>query len=68
MTADLHLLRSLYVGPNLCDMGDGLAAQLAELERNFTQERADDVVRNLHGAATHVRRMAVDRQREGGGE
>jgi hypothetical protein len=65
MTANLRLLRELYQEqPHLTDLGDGLAAQLSELERDFTEDRADAVIRNLHGAAVFIRRLAV--QRKGG--
>ena len=43
----------------LVELGDGLAAQLAELEREFTVERADQVICNLHGTATHLRRLSA---------
>jgi hypothetical protein len=46
----------------LRDLGDGLKAQLAELERDFTDDRADAVIRNLAGAATFVRRLAIARE------
>lgn len=72
IAADANALRVLY-GRNphpdddtraamrrqLVELGDGLAAQLAELERDFTDERADHVVRNLHGAAMHIRRLSA---------
>lgn len=41
----------------LVDMGDGLAGQMAELERDFTRERAERVLQNLAGASAHVRRL-----------
>jgi len=44
----------------LVDLGDCLAAQLAELERDFTRERADRVVQSLAGVVTHVRRLVAD--------
>lgn len=70
--ADYNALRVLY-GRNpipdedsraamrrqLVELGEGLAAQLAELEREFTVERADELVRNLRGASTHVRRLVA---------
>lgn len=43
----------------LVDLGDCLAAQLAELEREFTRERADRVVQSLAGVTTHVRRLVA---------
>lgn len=62
MTADLALLRALYSGPNLVDMGDGLASQLSELARDFTPERAESAARNLEAAALVVRRIAAEKE------
>lgn len=43
----------------LVDLGDGIAGQLAELERDFTPERSACALRNLYGAQVHIRRLVT---------
>lgn len=64
----IEALRSLYGNPapsfeelrrTLPDLGDGLAAQFADLERDFTPERAERLLHNLAGACAHIRRLSA---------
>lgn len=67
--AQIEALRSLYGGRDhaleahlrrqLVDLGDGLAAQMAELERDFTPDRAEWVLHNLAGSMAHIRRLVA---------
>lgn len=53
----------------LGDLGDGLAAQFAELERAPTAERAERIAYNLDGARRHVLKLRqVIAEGEGGAE
>jgi len=66
---EIEALRALYSGPDhaivahlrrqLVDLGDGLAGQFAELERDFTPERAERLLHNLAGSMAHVRRLVA---------
>ena len=68
-TSQIAALRALYSGrddalvshlrKHLVDLGDSLAGQMAELERDFTPERADRVLQNLAGAMAHIRRLVA---------
>lgn len=67
--AHIEALRSLYGGRDdaleahlrrqLVDLGDCIAAQMAELERDFTPERAERVLHSLVGAMSHIRRLVA---------
>lgn len=67
--AQVEALRALYGNKDyvqvahlrrqLVDLGDGLAAQMAELERDFTPERAERVLHNLAGVMAHIRRLVA---------
>lgn len=67
--AEVEALRALYAGPDpaaiatlrrqLVELGDGLATQLAELERDFSPERAERVLHNLAGVQSHIRRLVA---------
>lgn len=67
--AEMEALRALYAGVDpaaaatlrrqLVDVGDGLAAQFADLERDFTPERAERLLHNLSGAMAQVRRLVA---------
>lgn len=67
--AQIEALRNLYGGKDyaleahlrrqLVDLGDCVAAQMAELERDFTPERAEKVLHNLAGAMSHIRRLVA---------
>jgi len=46
----------------LPDLGEALAAQLAELERDPTRDRAERVLANLAGVAAHVRRLIATQE------
>lgn len=70
MTApEIEALRALYRETDpaviahqrrqLVELGDGLAAQFAELERDFTPERAERLLHNMAGACAHVRRLVA---------
>jgi hypothetical protein len=72
---EIEALRALYAGhghapaahginvdqlrAQLPELGESLAAQLAELERDFTRERAHRLLCNLDGVATYVRRLVA---------
>lgn len=56
-------LRALY-GPTLADMGERLAAQLAELHARPTADGCDRMVRELAEAATAVRRLRASLRME----
>lgn len=61
------LRRELYREPDdvsrlaaeLPDLGECIAAQLAELARDPSRDRCDRVVANLGGVVLHVRRLAA---------
>ena len=57
MTADLRLLRHLYSGPNLADLGEGLAAKFAELSARPRADACDYLLRDLTDAANAVARL-----------
>lgn len=57
MTADLKLLRQLYAGPNLADMGEALAAKFAELSARPRADACDYLLRDLAEATTAVARL-----------
>lgn len=67
--AQVEALRSLYSGKDdaleahlrrqLVDLGDCIASQMAELERDFTPERAERVLHNMAGAMAHIRRLVA---------
>lgn len=72
--AEIEALRALYREPDaalvahqrrqLVELGDGLAAQFAELERDFTPERAERLLHNMAGACAHIRRLVAQEVRE----
>lgn len=61
------LRRELYREPDdlvrlvaeLPNLGDCIAAQLAELARNPSRDRCDRVLANLEGLKQHVRRISA---------
>lgn len=57
MTPDLQLLRRLYKPDDLTDLGEKLAAQLAELSSRPSLDRCDAMVRELAEATTTVHRL-----------
>lgn len=66
MTSDSNARLLPLECAQLTDLGDGMAAQLAALEREFIVDRAEHLISNLAGAATYVRRLVV--ARNGGAE
>lgn len=50
---ETHLRRQL------AHLGDCISGQMAELERDFTHDRAERVLHNLGGAMAHVRRLVA---------
>ncbi|WP_449301551.1 hypothetical protein [Pseudoxanthomonas mexicana] len=52
----------------LDDIGDGLSAQFAELQRDCTAERCERLVINLRGAQSAVLRLREALEREGRGD
>lgn len=69
----LRAMRSLYATPAsaiakaLPDIGDGLAAQCAELARNPTAPGCDQLAANLEGTRAHLVRLRAALLREQGG-
>ncbi len=57
MTADLRLLRQLYLPASLSDMGERLAGQLRELSARPTRDGCDLMVRELAEASTAVAQL-----------
>ncbi len=57
MTADLRLMRLLYQGPNLADMGDGLSAKFAELSARPAPDKCDYLLHDLTQARIAVARL-----------
>ena len=67
--SEIEARRRLYSEPDpaliahqrrqLVELGDGLAAQFAELERDFTPERAERLLHNMAGACAHIRRLVA---------
>jgi hypothetical protein len=49
------------------DLGEGLATQLAELQRSPHLDRCDRILANLEGVAIHVRTMRAAMLGEGNG-
>lgn len=60
VAGSIHLL--------LPDIGDGLAAQFADLHRDCTAERCERLVINLRGAQATVLRLREALEREGRGD
>ena len=52
------------IQPQLADIGDGLSAQFADLQRDCTAERCERLVINLRGAQSTVLRLREALQRE----
>lgn len=52
------------IQPQLADIGDGLSAQFADLQRDCTAERCERLVINLRGAQSTVLRLRESLQRE----
>lgn len=50
--------------PQLSDIGDGISAQFADLQRDCTPERCERLVINLRGAQSAVLRLREALQRE----
>lgn len=57
MTADLRLLRQLYLPQSLGDMGERLAGQLRELSARPTRDGCDRMIRELAEASTAVAQL-----------
>lgn len=64
MTADLKLLRQLYAGPNLADMGEALAAKFAELSARPRADACDHLLRDMTDATNAVARLRDALQRK----
>ena len=56
------------IQPQLADIGEGLAGQFADLQRDCTAERCERLVVNLRGAQSAVLRLREALEREGRGD